>query len=162
MNSKQIIDHFGLEPLPEEGGYFRRIFTHPETLPGTEQALSSAIYFLITAEQFSALHRIASWETFHFLWGAPVSMLHLLPGGGHSLFRLGQNVDAGEEPVLTVPAGVWQGCRLADPAAGPGYAFFSVTVSPEFQWDALEIGSRVKLGEAWPEAAAEIAVLTRG
>ena len=49
----RVIAALGLEPLPHEGGFFRQTW---------RGELGSAILFLITPENFSAVHRIAQQE----------------------------------------------------------------------------------------------------
>jgi cupin superfamily protein DUF985 len=50
---------------------------------GGPRTVSTAIYYLLTPDTVSALHRLASDEVFHFYLGDPVEMLHLLPDGAH-------------------------------------------------------------------------------
>ena len=55
--ARKIIAQLGLEPLPLEGGWFRRTRVSAVTLDNGRCA-ESAIYFLVTAVDFSALHRL--------------------------------------------------------------------------------------------------------
>ena len=58
LSHKEIIEHLKLEPLPLEGGYYRRTFASEESLDlgkGYSQPLATGIYFLLTRETFSAL-----------------------------------------------------------------------------------------------------------
>lgn len=148
-----IIEQLQLEPLPEEGGYFRRIFRHPDAVKG--QALSSAIYYLMTAESFSAMHRIASTETFHFHAGDPAEMLQLHPDGSAKNIIIGNQLSTGQQPFVVVPKAVWQGTRIA-PGGSHGYALLSVTVVPEFLWDAFELANRQELITQFPAYADSI------
>lgn len=82
------IERLGLEAHPE-GGYFRQTYRAEltiarEALPaGFEgaRAASTAIYFLLEGENFSAFHRLRSDEVWHFYAGAPVAV-HVIDEGG--------------------------------------------------------------------------------
>ena len=83
MDSEQLINFLGLKPLSEEGGYFAETYRseeiiHPDALPDCYagyRSFGTAIYYLLTSDTFSALHRLASDEVFHFYLGDPVEML---------------------------------------------------------------------------------------
>ncbi len=89
MKAVEIIRLLGLKSLPWEGGYYRETYRSDEKIP--VQALPSrysfdkhfctAIYYLLTPETFSALHRVTSDELFHFYLGDPVMMIQFNPGG---------------------------------------------------------------------------------
>lgn len=160
MDAKSLIDALQLEPLPSEGGYFRRIHTHPATVPGTERPLSSSIYYLLTPDTFSALHRLDMQETYHFHGGDAVEMLLLHPDGTGEKRLLGAVPACGEAPFTVVPAGVWQGSRLA-PSGSAGYALFSLCCCPGFVWEGFELGPRAALTAQWPAFTGDIAALTR-
>lgn len=87
MTAQEIIDLFGLEPLQEEGGFFRSSYRSSDILPAAAlprrydkpHSLGSAIYYLLTPESCSRMHRLATDELFHFYLGAPVTLLLLYP-----------------------------------------------------------------------------------
>lgn len=157
MDAAQIIARYDLQPLPGEGGYFRRFYTHPRQLTGSASRLASAVFFLITKDSFSAMHRLPSDELFHFYEGHPTQMLQLDPTGGGQIFRLGQD----NERAVVVPGGIWQGMRLADDAPEDAFAFFGVSVHPEFRDEEFELGERAALCAAYPAWRSEIERLTR-
>jgi hypothetical protein len=146
-----------LEPLDQEGGYFRRTGESTTVLPGGKRAWSM-IYSLITPEGFSALHRLATDETWCFHAGDPLESLRLRPDGSGEWMKLGLHLAAGERPQDVVPAQVWQGTRLA---AGGRWALVTCVVAPEFVWGDFELGSRETLSAAYPAFAEGIRVLTR-
>jgi predicted cupin superfamily sugar epimerase len=152
----ELIARLGLEPLPHEGGFFRATW-RSET--------ASAILFLITPRDFSALHRIAQDEIWHFHAGDPVEHVQLDPGtGAWRMTRLGADVLAGEAPQVVVPAGVWQGARLAarpPDRAAHGFALIGCTVSPPWEQRGFALGARRALTREFPAAAPWIAALTR-
>src|SRR5215203_3431846 len=89
LTAQQLVDQLKLQPLAIEGGYFRETYRSPlsisaAALPGEfggERDVSTCIYYLLTPETFSAIHRVKSDEIFHFYAGDAVEMLQLLPDG---------------------------------------------------------------------------------
>ena len=122
------------------------------------RAAATAIYYLLTPETVSTLHRLASDEVFHFYLGDPVEMLHLLPDRSHQVLTLGHDLAAGMTLQVVVPAGVWQGARLA---AGGRWALLGCTVAPGFEFADYEHGRRAPLMRAFPAARDLIVALTR-
>lgn len=150
--AREIVAALRLEPLPGEGGYFRSTF---------RSTTGSTIYFLITPEEFSALHRLKQDEVWHFYGGDLAEHVQIDPRDGTvRVARMGPAILAGDEPQVAVPAGAWQGARIA--AGGRhGYALFGCTVSPPWDERGFELGERAALLRAFPAAAAWIANLTR-
>ncbi len=168
MTATEIIERLQLEPLRDEGGYFRRIFTHPvrieaEALPegfNWSREIITGIYYLVTNEHFSAMHRLHATETFHYHAGDSLEMLHLTANGACGWKRIGMSLDEGDEPFAVVPGDVWQGTRLA-PGGTHGWALLSVMVSPGFDWEDFQLGDRALLVEQFPEWKDAITALTR-
>ncbi len=149
--ARQIVAALRLEPLPHEGGFYRATW-RSET--------ASAMLFLLTSEDFSAWHRLAQDEVWHFHAGDPVEHLRLHPRSGVvEATRLGSNVVAGDAPQVVVPAGVWQGARLA--GAGHGFALLGCTVSPPWNEGGFELAARDALEAAFPAHPGIIRALTR-
>jgi predicted cupin superfamily sugar epimerase len=166
LTAQQVIQRLGLVPHPVEGGYFRETFraqlSHPaELLPaqyGGPRSASTAIYYLLTPEGFSEIHRVASDEVFHFYAGDPVEMLQLRSDGEGRIVRIANDLEAGAEPQVVVPAGVWQGCRLLP---GGSWALMGCTVAPGFEFADYTTGERAALTQQYPEHAELITALTR-
>ena len=144
---ERIAAVLGLEPLPGEGGLFRR--THID-------AHSSAIYYLLLRPDFSAMHRLGATETYHWYAGAPLRLLMLHPDGSATEPVLGPDVAAGQRPQVVVPAGVWQG---SSPEGE--WSLVGTTTAPPFDWELFELGDRADLAAHYPGAAARIGELTR-
>lgn len=151
MNLEALIEKLGLSLLPMEGGYFAETYRAAD-------GSSTAIYYLLTPDTFSAMHRLASDEVFHFYSGDPVEMLQLFPDGSHEIVLIGGDVLAGQRPQVVVPKGVWQGSRLV---SGGAYALMGTTVAPSFRYEDYEHGDRVSLIARYPDCAELIAVLSR-
>jgi predicted cupin superfamily sugar epimerase len=137
----------GLEPLPGEGGLFRR--THLD-------AHSSAIYYLLLAPEFSALHALASTETYHWYAGSPLRLLLLGAAGTVAEPVLGPDLAAGQRPQVVVPTGTWQGSNPDGP-----WSLVGTTTAPPFRWSDFRLGARAELTSGYPAARDRIAALTR-
>lgn len=164
--AQAIIDRLGLQPHPNEGGFYIETYRSkeripqaglPERYPG-EKAFGTAIYYLLTPETYSEFHRLPTDEIFHFYAGDPVTQVHLRPNGEVAEFILGSDVLMGQLPQLVAPAGVWQGSYLNE---GGRYALMGATVSPGFDFSDYESGSRGLLMAEFPAAEEAILKLTR-
>ena len=96
-----------------------------------ERAVSTAIYFLVTAESPSRLHRVRSDEIWHVYAGDSLEMLQLHPDGRSERIALGSRIARGERPQAVVPRDVWQGVRVAP---GGRYGLVGATVAPGFDF----------------------------
>lgn len=166
MNAQETIRMLNLMPHDAEGGYYRETYRSAETIPqdalpnryGSHRNMSTAIYYLLSPDTFSAIHRLASDEVFHFYLGDPVEMLQLYPDGSHDMTLMGSDLVVGHRPQLVVPAGVWQGCRLV---AGGRFALLGTTVAPGFEMVDYEHGSFEALAGLYPECVEIIGELIR-
>jgi hypothetical protein len=144
----RLVAALGLTPHPE-GGFYRETYR-------TEQA--TAIYYLLTADTFSEMHRLDADEIYHFYAGDPVEILRLFPDGTSNVHRLGNYLQGGEIPQLLVPKGVWQGSRLCTDGA---YALMGTTMSPGFRLEGYEQGKAAELIGLFPDDEKLIKELTR-
>jgi len=159
--AKQIIALLELAPLPQEGGFFRRTWVSQERLAGG-RAASSAILFLITPGNFSALHRVRAEELWCFHSGDAVEHVQLDPRD-RSIRQtlLGADALKNQAPQVVVPGTVWQGARLDASRLSRGWALFSCSLTPGWTEASFELGERPALTETFPAHAAWIAALTR-
>lgn len=166
ITATEIIALLDLKPLPVEGGYYaetyrsvRLIATDSSVvIPESPRHLSTAIYYLLTPETFSALHRLPGPEVYHFYLGDPVDLTVLHSDGAVEEIHLGIDLRRGMCPQAVVPGGAWQGSRLRD---GGEFALMGTTMSPGFHPDDFELGDRQHLRSMYPDAAGLIARLTR-
>jgi hypothetical protein len=154
-----------LEAHPE-GGYYRQTYradlvlakeSLPEGFTGA-RAASTAIYFLLQGEQFSAFHRLRSDEVWHFYVGAALVVHVIDEGGRYSEVYLGSDAEAGEVLQAVVKAGCWFGSRVRD---GTGFALVGCTVAPGFDFQDFEMARREQLVREYPEYRGVIEGLTR-
>jgi len=159
------IDRLQLQPHPE-GGFYRQTYRAPllipqDALPSTfhgPRYASTAIYFLLAADDFSALHRLAADEVWHFYAGSPLLVHSIDPAGHHRVTTLGHNLDTGEQLQCVVPGGHWFGSCLEQPGT---YALVGCTVAPGFDFADFEMGVRAALLSQYPQHTHLILALTR-
>ncbi len=157
------INHLDLSPHPE-GGYYRATYKSELTivrsaLPGSYQgdrSASTAIYFLLDEGNFSAFHRIASDEVWHFYAGSSLVVYVIDPDGNYSELHLGGGSDEVFQAV--VKAGCWFASRVKD---GAGFALVGCTVAPGFDFADFELAARSELVAAYPAHQKLIEELTR-
>ena len=130
---QELVERLGLVAHPE-GGYYAVAFksddvVHPADGRGQRRALTT-IYFLLTEDQRSRWHRVASDEVWHFYEGAPLELLELTPDLARlETHRLGP-LDGVQAPVRVIPAGHWQAARSSG-----RYTLVGCTVGPGFEFD---------------------------
>jgi len=166
MTAEEVKQLLRLTPLELEGGFFRETYRSrwmisseylPEGIRG-QRSIGTAIYYLVTPESFSALHRLPGTEIFHFYLGDPVVMLQLHPDGKAQTVTLGHDIAAGQQPQVVVRGGVWQGCRLAP---GGQWALMGTTMSPGFDYADYETGVREELIAQYAEMEQAIREYTK-
>jgi uncharacterized protein len=164
-DSRYWVEKLQLEPHPE-GGHFRQTYRSEvviarEALPagfsGT-RAVSTAIYFLLEGENFSAFHRLRSDEIWHFYVGEPLSVHVIDPAGNYSRILLGQDLESGQMLQALVLAGCWFASHVADWKA---FAVVGCTVGPGFDFEDFEMGKGDELVARYPEYRKVIERLTR-
>ncbi|HLZ87840.1 MAG TPA: cupin domain-containing protein [Puia sp.] len=149
-----------------EGGAFGEVYRSELIIPRSSLPLffqgsrnaSTSIYFLLAAGQFSAFHRIASDELWHFYFGDPLLVYEITHGGRLIEHRLGQNPENGESFQTVVKAGSW---FASVPAPGSEYTLVGCTVAPGFDFEDFELAEREPLASQYPEHAEIIRRLTR-
>jgi uncharacterized protein len=159
------IQHLSLEKHIE-GGSYRRTYASTlemvkEQLPGSfhgKRPITTSIYFLLEQGQFSAMHRIASDEMWHFYFGDPLIVYEILINGSFIKHLLGSNPLNGEVFQCVVRAGSWFGAAVKD---GGNYALAGCTVSPGFDFSEFELGERNELLNLFPQHRDTILLLTR-
>ncbi len=156
-----------LELLPHpEGGFFKETYRSDTLIPQSalpksfkgSRNCSTGIYFLLTGENFSAFHKIASDELWHFYAGDGLTVQIIHPDGKHNSIKLGSDIENGEVFQACVPAESW---FASQPTNKTGWALVGCTVSPGFDFEDFEMAKRDDLLAQFPEHRIIIKELTR-
>jgi predicted cupin superfamily sugar epimerase len=149
-----------------EGGSYYRTYAAQlnicqKELPSTfhgDRPVATAIYFLLEQGQFSAIHRIASDELWHFYYGDPLVIYEIDITGMLTEHLLGNNPEHAESFQCLVKAGSWFGSKVK---TGGNYSLVGCTVSPGFDFADFELGDRKMLMNQFPQHTGIIQMLTR-
>ena len=145
--SEEISKILGLEPLPLEGGMWA------QTLKDEN---STAIYYLLTKNNFSAMHKLESVEVYHYYAGAPAKMLLLDSSGKVEEPVLSSDLDSGHRPQIIVEPGVWQGSKTTGE-----WTLLGTTMAPPYSQEMFQLADREELLKGWPDSKEKIYELTR-
>ena len=162
---KKLIDRLDLQPHPE-GGYFKETYRSSGIIKEGnlnddfqgDRNFSTAIYFLLTTNSFSAFHRINQDEFWHFYKGSPIKLHIISEEGIYSVIIIGNNLEAGEVPQYVVPAKHW---FAAEVIKKDSYSLVGCTVSPGFDFKDFELADQQQLASKFPQYKTEINRLTR-
>ena len=131
LSAADVVRLLDLAPHPE-GGHYRETFRDG---PGPDgRARSTAIYFLLAADEVSHWHRIDAVEIWHWHAGAPLALT--VSENGHDAWgvHLGPEIGLGQRPQAIVPAGAWQ------TAVSLGrWTLVGCTVAPGFTFDGFQM-----------------------
>jgi predicted cupin superfamily sugar epimerase len=158
------VSELSLSPHPE-GGFFKETYRASDTIPegvfgdrfNGPRSVTTGIYYLLEAGDFSAFHRIRSDEMWHFYAGGSLE-LHILHEGHHRAVRIGRHVYDGETLQYVVPAGAW---FAATPVKGALYSLLGCTVSPGFDFVDFEMASPTELIREYPAFSRVISTFSR-
>lgn len=162
---QEIINRLALISHPE-GGYYKETYRSELKNFGNlaasdnklERNISTAIYFLITQNSFSAFHRIKSDELWHHYDGGTLKIYVLHPNGDMEIIKLGKKISEGEKYQAVVPANTW---FASIPEEGVNYVLTGCTVAPGFDFRDFELANRNDLCAKFPEHHLTIERLTR-
>jgi predicted cupin superfamily sugar epimerase len=148
-----------------EGGSFRQVYKSGLVLPQSvltaahkgERSSSTSIYFLLEWGEFSAFHRIASDELWHFYDGNALAIYEIKPNGLLTRHLLGKDIQNGESLQVLIPAGSWFASRVET----SGFTLCACTVSPGFDFEDFELANRGQLVSEYPQHEGLISSLTR-
>lgn len=152
-DAQAIVAALNLEPHME-GGFYRRTFQADhramvDTDRGPRYLLTSIYYLLTQDSPIGHFHLIQSDIVHYYHLGDPIQYSLIFPDGSLKTMVMGRDVIAGQCLQLHVPGGVWKASQLLDGAAG--YGLISEAVAPGFDYADMELGTRRKLGESFPE-----------
>lgn len=164
MSAQEIIEKFDLTKHPE-GGYFKETYRSDGIIQNNElpqefvgdRNYSTAIYFLLTSEKFSAFHKINQDEIWHFYSGTTLKLHMIAPDGTYSFVLIGNDVLNNEQPQFIVPAQHWFAAEVIQENS---FAFTGCTVAPGFDFNDFVLPKRDTLIELFPQHSTLITKLT--
>jgi len=151
-DSNYWIKNLNLQAHPE-GGWFKETYRSKETIgkealperfPGSRN-FSTAIYYLLEKGDLIAFHRIKSDELWHFYDGDGLEIIEITPSGELKKHILGLNTSPEALPQVTIAAGSWFASRPLG-----NYTLAGCTVSPGFNFEDFEMGSKKQLSTLFP------------
>ncbi|MFQ5583546.1 MAG: cupin domain-containing protein [Calditrichia bacterium] len=159
------IEKLALQPHPE-GGYYRETYRSQEVIDtaclppryNSDRNLSTAIYYLLQGDQFSAFHRLRSDEIWHFYTGSPLLLHTIEESGKYSKIILGPDFEKGEVFQAVVPHGGWFGAEVT---VANSFSLLGCTLAPGFDFADFELGNRKALIQQFPRHAELIKRLCR-
>ncbi len=165
---EDIIQELGMQPLPIEGGYFSLSYTSDEQISATalperyknDRNIGGSIFFLETAEQFSAIHSLPTDELYYYHYGDPIQMLFLFPDGSGETRVLGPDIMAGQRPQILAPRHCCHGSRPL-PGGEHGFSLVSTSMAPGFDESDPFFPTREELMSSHSEFSELIQSLTR-
>jgi predicted cupin superfamily sugar epimerase len=172
----EVAERLELEPH-REGGFFRETYRSPVVVAADNgpRPASTAILYLLTADDPSRFHRLRMIELWFYHAGAPAELFVLSPPAAT------QRVIGLDCPQLLVPANTWTAARVltedeadwgvgraperrwtADRRAAPQlrWTLVSCVVAPGFTYDDFELADRAALLREFPQERAAILALT--
>lgn len=151
LSAQRLIDQLGLLPHPE-GGYYRETYRSKAKVSvqaGCRDACT-AIYYLLGGNDYSAWHRIASDELWHFYAGSALSIHVLDDQNGLRTIKLGDSL---RDPDCVFQAVVPAGCWFAAESAPDRFALVGCTVAPGFEFSEFELADAQALIRQHPAHA---------
>lgn len=149
----EIARQLKLEPVPDEGGSFARVYT-AEAKTGNRPAASSIVY-LLRGREISRWHKLKCDEVWMYHAGTPAVQLLLFPNGKWEERRIGPDIGGGETPQSVVPSGVWQSTVLTR-REEDSWGLFGTVCIPEFDYEDYIGGNAGELITSYPAAAERI------
>jgi len=154
VNAQYWIEKLNLEKHPE-GGYYLETYRSQDTIkhdglssrPTQSRNCCTAIYYLLSDQEFSAFHRLKSDEIFHFYSGSSLIVHIINKKGEYHQVKLGQNFVKNDTFQLVINQGDWFASEVSEPHS---YSLIGCTVAPGFDFNDFELGLRAKLIKLYP------------
>ena len=154
-----LVKKLDLQPHPE-GGYYRETYRASLSVFSSqvkaERNALTHIYYLLSGDQISRLHRVAHDELWLYQEGADLivhSVDHTIKS--YHTFRVGPPQESREaspsEPVVIIPANAWQAAEstgaytLVSCIVAPGFDFHDFTMLSQYRKE------KEKISKFWPE-----------
>lgn len=165
MTANEWIKHLKMQEHPE-GGWYKETYRSSEIicrkhLPlrfNGDRSISTAIYFLLESNNFSAFHRIKQDEIWHFYCGSVITLHVIDPKGNYDKFDLGIDPIKKQQPQLTIDAGCFFAAEIEQLN---NFALVGCTTAPGFDFADFEMPDRATLLQKYPQHKLIIMKLTR-
>ena len=163
--AQKVIEKLKLQEHPE-GGYFKETYRSEALIPHDslvgnfkgDRNISTAIYFMLTSEMFSAFHKVEQDELWHFHFGSSIELHTISPEGIHATHIIGNDIMNGEQPQLTVEGGDWFCAKVKD---SNSFSLVSCTVAPGFDFRDFILPSKDEMVKLFPQHETIISEFTR-
>ncbi len=160
--AKELIATLTLARHPE-GGYYKQIYKSVDTVLSkrfdSEHSAGTSIYYLLEGNDYSAWHRLKSDEIWHFYSGTTLTLYIIDEKGELTSFKLGNPIENPEAAFqVTIKANQWFAAEVNDKSS---YTLVGCTVTPGFEFQDFELGSRTTLIDQYPQFTSIINRLTR-
>ena len=163
-NAQYWIEKLNLQKHPE-GGYYRETYRCLDTVNNDHSLLryngkrnaSTAIYYLLCDEEFSAFHRLESDEIFHFYSGSSLVVHIITSQGDYQAIKLGNNPEKNEVLQLVIPHHCWFASAVSQPNS---YSLIGCTVAPGFDFSDFTLAKKEDLITLFPQHQAIIEKFT--
>ena len=142
MDAQKYIARLQLEPHPE-GGYYRQVFGND----AEGKKSISTIYYLLTADDISAFHRLHGMtEIWYFHAGERLNLYVIDADGSLTVHHLFSN----NEMQVVIQPELWFAAELP---TRHGFCLVGCAVAPAFSFEGFELGHKAALLEAYPQHA---------
>ncbi len=143
---EELKRELGLEPLPKESGFLKKVSTSEiEVVQGRYRLkANSSIYYLLDRDKnINYLHWLSPDDTHVLCEGGPVDYYVFSPDGTVHHHVLGRDPTKKEEFILMIPGGSWKALKLRP---GVEFALMVTVLTPEWtdDKDRLRIGAGQK------------------
>lgn len=132
LGASEIVRMLGMARHPE-GGWYAETWRDPQA-DAQARARSTAIYFLLPADEVSAWHRVDAAEIWLWHAGAPLALTVSEDGVNARATHLGPDLRAGQRPQAVIPPHAWQAAESLG-----AWTLVSCVVAPGFQFDGFEL-----------------------
>jgi uncharacterized protein len=160
-NAEYWINKLNLQEHPE-GGYFAETYKSEKLVRLPEydgpRHLCTAMYYMLTGEQFASFHIVKSDELWHFYAGSSLTLYIIERNGRLSKRRLGADTDKGEFLQVVVKSCSWFAASVNDASS---YSLVGCTVSPGFDYRDWKLGDIKTLVTLYPQHQSVIEKYTR-
>ena len=144
-----IIEKLRLEPHPE-GGYYRQIYGND----GSGKKDVSTIYYMLTANDISAFHRLHGVvEIWYYHAGQPLNLYVIDTEGNLTIHNLSPD---GEMQVVIQPE-EWFAAEIP---SKNGFCLVGCAVAPAFTFENFELADKNELLRQYPQYSELIEKLT--